>query len=53
MGSAMIVKKPGTWWIAVVIMVLLLGWVLFLTFRSQPESQFPSCGPVPSGHGCL
>ena len=53
MRYAVIVKNRGTWWIAVVIMVLLLGRVLFLTFRSQPESQFPSCGPLPSGHGCL
>ena len=37
----------------VVLMLVLLGGVLFLTFRSQPESQFPSCGPRPSGYGCL
>jgi hypothetical protein len=37
----------------VVLMLVLLGGVLFLTFRSQPEDQFPSCGPMPSGHGCL
>ena len=52
MGSPMNGQKRGTWWIAVALMLVVLGGVLFLTFRPQPESQFPSCGPLPSGYGC-
>ena len=37
----------------VALMLIFLAGMLYLTFRPQGESQFPSCGPQPSGYGCL